>query len=253
MHELRFAPLAADCVTVHDPLRHVMIFRTLFPACLLAFLTCTPIICGSACDFDEPGQCHGLGGMFGPCDDHLAFLCVNGLECLVADEGRICVPRLSAPGFEQDSAEMCSMSVGGEFRCDRGGDRCFTSCADVPCALGTICDDGSGVCVYPDKVPPPHKCGDEGQLFGPCPPDTHLCAPGLICLDSLPEGTICGVDDQEAWGGLHTIACAAEVGVKAPTCDFFNDDCYSPCTSDAECLGGTVCSQQWGACVWPTS
>lgn len=39
MHELRFAPLAADCVTVHDPLHHVMNSRTLFPHTLCVFLT----------------------------------------------------------------------------------------------------------------------------------------------------------------------------------------------------------------------
>jgi len=103
----------------------------------------------------------------------------------------------------------------------------------------------------PIDVPPPPECGQVGQLFGPCPEDTHLCAPGLICLDSLPNGTICGVDSETGPTGVEVVACAAQFGARPPSCDFFNGDCYSPCEGDADCLGGTTCSLDWGACVWP--
>lgn len=120
-------------------------------------------------------------------------------------------------------------------------------------AVSTCSSIICGGCDWPpiDIPPPPPGCGEEGQLFGPCPPDTHLCAPGLICLDSLPDGTICGVDKASGPDGVEVVACAAQFGAKAPTCDFFNEDCYSPCEDEPDCLNGTVCSHDWGACVWP--
>lgn len=86
-------------------------------------------------------------------------------------------------------------------------------------------------------------------MFGPCPPDTHICADGLICLDASPVGTSCGVDGSGEHEDLAT--CAAMLGVQEPRCDFVGRDCFIPCAGDEDCKAGTVCSKEWGACVWP--
>ena len=105
---------------------------------------------------------------------------------------------------------------------------------------------GGGCDIMPAGVEP--GCGEEGKLFGPCPPDSHICAPGLICLDSLPTGTICGIDS-----GVPTEeqAMCGDLFGWALDCSFFNSDCQLACASDADCNNGTVCSTLYGACVWP--
>lgn len=106
---------------------------------------------------------------------------------------------------------------------------------------GSGCDN-----LMPAGIEP--GCGEEGKLFGPCPPDSHICAPGLICLDSLPTGTICGIDS-----GVPTEeqAMCGDLFGWALDCSFFNDDCQLACASDEDCHGGTVCSTLYGACVHP--
>lgn len=113
--------------------------------------------------------------------------------------------------------------------------------AAATCSI--IC--GSGCDVIQGIEP---GCGEEGQLFGPCPPDSHICAPGLICLDSLPTGTICGIDS-----GVPTEeqAMCGDLFGWALDCSFFNEDCQLACASDEDCHGGTVCSTLYGACVHP--
>lgn len=105
---------------------------------------------------------------------------------------------------------------------------------------------GSGCDLMPTGIEP--GCGEEGHLFGPCPPDSHICEPGLICLDSLPTGTICGIDS-----GIPTPDQASCGEVFGPTldCTFFNKDCQIACVDDGDCDGGTVCSTLYGACVHP--
>jgi hypothetical protein len=94
----------------------------------------------------------------------------------------------------------------------------------------------------------PGQCVGEGGPFGPCPPDTHVCGPGLICLDALPYGTICGIDDPALFSDAAE-TCSTLVG-KEVRCDFFDADCQVACETDADCTAGTRCSP-YGACVWP--
>lgn len=107
----------------------------------------------------------------------------------------------------------------------------------VPVLLAAACDVGS-----------PGQCVGEGGPFGPCPPDSHICGPGLICLDALPFGTICGIDDPKLLSA-EAEECASLVGGEV-RCDFFDADCHVTCRTDDDCTAGTRCSH-YGACVWP--
>jgi hypothetical protein len=117
---------------------------------LVSALSCS-IICGTACDVGGPGECAGPGGPFGACDDHLAFLCLNDLQCMVTESGRMCVPGLSVAQFVDDEvAAECSDWLGGEVRCSSKDGRCVISCAEVPCEGGTVCDPSTKLCVHPE-------------------------------------------------------------------------------------------------------
>lgn len=119
---------------------------TLSPILLFTLSTITT----SACDIGEPGQCLGLGGPFGRCDHHLAFLCLDDLECLQTATGEICVPPVSHPLFDREAVEDCGSLVGDDVRCSSIDDRCVVSCVSEPCSGGTVCDPSTRVCVYPD-------------------------------------------------------------------------------------------------------
>ena len=94
----------------------------------------------------------------------------------------------------------------------------------------------------------PENCGLMNGPFGPCDQDSHICEEGLICLDDEPQGTICGIKNGIATEQVSK--CAAMFGAGL-ACNFFGMDCHIACESDDDCLGGTVCSDTFNACVWP--
>lgn len=116
---------------------------------LFAALSTCSIICGAACDFAEVGECAGLGGMFGPCDEHLAFLCLNGLECLSTRTGSACVPPANV---DLGPVEECGSILGGDVRCSSVDGHCVVSCIDGPCGGSSVCDPSTRTCVYPHEL-----------------------------------------------------------------------------------------------------
>ena len=220
----------------------IMSFSTkLLATITFTLATCTSIICSAACDWIEPGECLGPGEMFGPCDLNLPAGCNAGLTCHQADKGDICLPgAVAADDFE---AATCA-AWRGTMACSKDDDICFLTC-DGPdaCEGGTVCDETTGMCVYPKPPAPPV----EGEMFGPCIDNetcngrntcvvrTHGAIQGTICLPT------CGVCDQQDVADL-----CGFVGPQAPACTS-DDLCSVPCASQDDCLGSAVCMQ--GICL----
>lgn len=122
---------------------------TMILAGLIAATSCS-IICGSGCDPAEVGECTGPGGLFGPCDDHLAFRCLSGLLCLDARAGSICVPPVNA---DQEAVDDCGALLGGDVRCSTIDGHCVVSCVSGPCGGDSVCDPSTRTCVYPHEAP----------------------------------------------------------------------------------------------------
>lgn len=109
----------------------------------------------AACDFLEPGECRHPGDLFGPCldggqgapDDN----CTPGLACFTAKSGHMCVPPIVTPSGEPTAdiwaVNVCAAEI-GDLRCLHSEGHCFAACGSG-CKGGTVCDDGTDLCVFP--------------------------------------------------------------------------------------------------------
>lgn len=114
--------------------------------------------------------------------------------------------------------------------------------------LTLIASMGLGAC---DLIEP-GECLDVGQMFGPCMPDAEVpqgCAEGLACIE-VPEGRIClpGSDVDESDEASECAAWRGEM-----SCSDAYGLCFLVCDKDdpRDCLGGTVCDDRHGLCVYP--
>jgi hypothetical protein len=199
--------------------------------------TCTSIICSAACDFVEPGQCLGEGGLFGPCAP--GNVCVDDLQCVVSDKGWICLP--GAKAADDWAAAECA-SWRGDMACSKDIDRCFLGC-DGPddCKGGTVCDELGGMCVYPHDAES-NTCLLPGEDFGPCVGSEGLCGDGLLCRSTL-AGSICVPSCSNGCASR----CAATL---AAQCDD-SGACVQPCDpTKTDCQDGQVCDSQTLTCTW---
>lgn len=208
-----------------------------------AFSTCSSIICGMACDFIKPGECAGPGGLFGPCDDHLANRCVDDLTCTETKIGNICLPPSSAAD-DFDVAECAAWR--GAMACSQALDSCFLTC-DGPddCEGGTVCDEFAGMCLYPhgDAQTQP----DGGEMFGPCNIGGE-CDDGTTCVERAIagiKGTIC-LPTCDVCSSAEVIEESQTIGFTAPAC-IPNDLCAIHCGSHDDCVGNTMCMD--GICM----
>lgn len=113
---------------------------------LLTFATAAScsIICGTACDFIEPGECLGPAELFGPCREGT---CSDGLSCLTLDLGDICLPPEIAA--TDDYVVECAQWR-GTLGCNQKTDQCYLQCeSDSECTGGTLCATDQQRCVYP--------------------------------------------------------------------------------------------------------
>lgn len=213
----------------------------LFTAIFATLSTCSSIICGTACDFIEVGECAGSGGLFGPCDDHLALRCLDGLTCTETKVGNICTP--SSEAADDFGVAECA-AWRGMMACSQTLDSCFLAC-DGPdaCKGGTVCDENAGMCVYPYE---PLATPDVGEPFGPCN-DDDTCVPDSTCIERtygaiagnicLPSCKVCGEPD--------VILMSGTIGTLAPSCTL-DSLCATPCSTQDDCLGDAVCME--GVC-----
>lgn len=171
--------------------------------------------------YDETDVKPPEGASQGPCDDNLENGCGNPTDqCVEASDG---------------VGNICNDPLHPEHLapCDE---------AHPVCPNGQVCSVADSICVWPKT-----QCGGEGEPYGPCPPNTHVCGPGLICLDTS-SGTSC-VPRLEAADDFSLQECANSFGGFGCLEDF--NICMSACNSDADCKDGTTCAENWGACVWP--
>lgn len=116
--------------------------ETLFSTLVFLLGSSCSIICG--CDWGEPGQCIGAGGMFGACN---TTQCGPGLLCWGTSVGSVCAPRT---GFADEEAEVCGMAMGENPVLCLDGDVCVVPCAnDSQCINGAVCSVDKGFCVHP--------------------------------------------------------------------------------------------------------
>lgn len=93
----------------------------------------------------------------------------------------------------------------------------------------------------------PSQCPQVSGPFGPCVPGYSACAEGSTCL-SAETGDMCLPSSPDGLPPAGYEECASTLN-KHVECTA-GGTCHLPCTLDAECGGGTVCSKA-GACVWP--
>lgn len=97
---------------------------------------------------------------------------------------------------------------------------------------------------------PPSVCGRSGGPYGSCNYElSNTCGQELYCFEST-AGSMCvpyAVDGQQP---KMFATCKAKYG---SALDCASGVCFHLCDEDADCLGGTVCSEIPGVCVWPTS
>ncbi len=209
---------------------------------LAAALSCS-IICGAACDFIQPGECAGSGGLFGPCDHHLAFLCLDGLECTETNIGHICTP----PASVADDFEVAECAAWrGNMACSIALDSCFLGC-DGPddCKGGTVCDEFVGQCVYPHDGVKPQPAA--GEMFGPCDIGGD-CENETTCVEQAVgglKGTIC-LPTCDMCVNADVIEQSQTIGVAAPACTRDNL-CAVHCGNQDDCIGNTMCMN--GLCL----
>lgn len=195
--------------------------RPFFVSIFIAVSTCSSIICGAACDWQEPGECFGPTGLFGPCINHE---CIDGLECFSGLAGEMCVQQ-ARPTPE---AEACASWVGGTgfFTAkDLWGVWLIGCDSDADCDHGTVCEENIGACLHPyidENVKPPPGAG-----LGPCTTE-YTCGYHLdeCFVASNGSGTICARPDRPEW-----LAACSKV--------------------EPDCPNGQVCATDDEVCVWP--
>ena len=212
-------------------------FTRLLASILIASSTCS-IICGTACDFIEPGECLDDGALFGPCDDGQ---CAADLTCMSTSVGDMCIP--PETWAAHDDVPACAYWL-GTLGCNSKTDQCFLQCeSQVECRGGTVCDKSIGKCVHP--FIPPGECGAPGSLFGPCV--DNECYLGLLCFSSQ-SGDSCVPPGSFSHEWSATV-CAAQVG-DALMCVESEGFCAPSCESNADCVD-SVCDDHTNICVHP--
>lgn len=210
--------------------------ETLFGTIVLLLSSSCSIICGAACDWIEPGECLGVGEIFGPCNPDGS--CSPDLQCIESTKGWICIP--GAVAADDWEAATCA-SWRGDMACSKEKDMCFLGC-DGPdaCKGGTVCDENAGMCVYPyeSQVLP-----DVGESYGPCDA-RDTCAAGNTCVKRT-YGAIAGDICLPACDVCETpeaIEASMSIGNLAPSCTSDNL-CATPCSTQDDCLGDAVCME----------
>lgn len=94
----------------------------------------------------------------------------------------------------------------------------------------------------------PAQCPQMSGPFGPCITGYSACAEGSTCL-STADGDICLPPSPDGAPPQGYGTCIAKLGGTL-SC-MTGGSCLLTCDEDADCLGGTVCSEAAGACVWP--
>jgi hypothetical protein len=173
----------------------------------------------------------------------------DGGTCTVASTGEICSPTCDDDTDCNVADPLNECSENAPSVCSEG--RCKIPCDAVDRCYGIdgmTCDVNFGECVWRTDDGP-DACG-VGQPYGPCNA-FGSCSQGYTCatrIEGGKSGWFCRPAENEC-GDLDDLACAAGIGVNAPTLSMINPiSCEVACEVDKDCNNGASCIQ--GACVW---
>ncbi|MCB9730507.1 MAG: hypothetical protein H6744_20890 [Deltaproteobacteria bacterium] len=193
--------------------------------------TDAPLADGSACLFDS--QCASrvcltdeAGWPGGSCSRACAASCAEGLECVVLDDGALCLPACAdASGCRE--GWVCAASAGA----------CLPDCREGWDCGGFACDAATGACALPTAA---------GAGVG------EACAADRDCA----AGVCVGV---ETGAGTCAVPCAAGECAAGQTCARLGEHllCVPACDGASSCPGALVCNAAAEACLpdcrqgWP--
>lgn len=91
---------------------------------------------------------------------------------------------------------------------------------------------------------PPADCGKPGKTYGPCADES--CGADLYCLETV-DGNMCVPYAVNGHPAKSAASCKTKYG-NGFQC--VSGVCLHLCSVDTDCLGGTICSEIPGVCVW---